>query len=78
MNIGAAHSDNKDKHAKHLELNYDICQAMNGTKFSIVLDNLKAQGMSKEMANIFEAQFFGLLAAVRSENNRLTTWMPIK
>lgn len=78
MIIGAAHSDNKDKHAKHLELNHDICRAMDGTKFSIALEKLVAQGMSQEMAKIFEAQFFGLLAAVRTENNRLTNWMPLK
>jgi hypothetical protein len=78
MIIGAAHSDNKDKHGKHLELNYEICRAMDGTKFSIALEKLVAQGMSQEMAKIFEAQFFGLLAAVRTENNRLTAWMPLK
>ena len=76
MVIQDAHQENKDKHAKHRELNYKICDSMDATKFSIVLEAMVKQGMKPEMAKIFDAQFQGLQAAVRTENNRLTTWMP--
>ena len=78
MLIQQAYQENTDKHAKHLEFNYDIWKAMDATKFSIILDKLVKQGMNKEMAQIFKSQFSGLLGAVLSENNRLKTWMPLE
>ena len=76
MLVETAHNDNKDKHAKYRELNYAICDAMDSTKFGITLSKMVEQGMKPEMVAIFKAQFEGLQAAVRTENNRLTTWMP--
>jgi hypothetical protein len=78
MLIKQAYRENQDKHANHLEFNYDICKSMDATKFSIILEKLVKQGMSKEMAEIFQVQFSGLLGAVLSENNRLKTWMPLE
>lgn len=75
MIIEAAYHLNKNKHAKHSELNYKICNAMDPIKFDIVLKQMVDQGMDPEMVAIFDAQFQGLLAAIRAENNRLTTWM---
>lgn len=77
MLINDAHGDNENKHAKHRDINFKICSAMDGTKFGIVLQEMVDQGMRPEMVAIYEAQFQGLLAAVRTENNRLTTWMPL-
>lgn len=57
--------------SKHRELNYKICAAIDPIKMSIVLDELVKEGMEPAMAKIFKAQADGLLAAIRSENNRL-------
>ncbi|MGY8872169.1 MAG: hypothetical protein ACKVJE_17155 [Pseudomonadales bacterium] len=72
-----AFQDNKEKHAKHRTLNFDIHSALDATKFGIVLDDLVHQGMPPEMVEIYKAQFEALLAGVSTENNRLTSWMPL-
>lgn len=77
MIINQAYSDNDYKHGKHRAINYEICTAMDSIRFGIVLQKMVEQGMSPEMVAIYEAQFQGLLAAVRTENNRLTPWMPL-
>jgi hypothetical protein len=55
----------------HRELNYKICTAIDLTKVSIVIRKLVEEGMEPELAKIFETQAEVLLAALRSENNRL-------
>lgn len=56
---------------RHRELNYKICMAIDLLKIGIVLDEMVAEGMEPEFVEIFKAQADGLLAAMRSENNRL-------
>ena len=77
MFVDDAHQENDSKHAKHRQLEAEISLAMDEAKFEDALNKLVAQGMKPEMVKIFSAQFQGLLAAVKTENNRLTTWMPI-
>jgi len=56
---------------KQHEINYKICNAIDPLKLHGVLKALLAEGMHENLAVIFEAQAEGLLAAIRTENNRL-------
>ena len=72
MIIADAHySDKRYGNPDHRKINYEICDAMDPTKFGIVLEQMVRAGMDPGMADIYEAQFQGLLAAVRTENNRI-------
>lgn len=55
----------------HRKRNYDICQGINLTSLSIVLDDMVAAGMPKELAEIYKLQAGSLLALIRTENNRI-------
>ncbi|MFW6855362.1 hypothetical protein ACODYM_29145 [Burkholderia gladioli] len=57
---------------RHRQINFDLCRAMNPTSFRIVIKQLvDLAGMNPQLAKAYEAQFDGLLAVIRSENNRL-------
>lgn len=74
MEVNQAYSDNENKHGKHRQLNYEICTVMDPIRFGIVLNKMVDQGMNPEMVVIYEVQFRGLLAALRTENNRISSW----
>lgn len=56
---------------RHRELNYKICTAVDLTKMTIVLSEMVKDGMEPELAEIFKAQSYVLLASIQSENNRI-------
>ena len=56
----------------HRRHNYDLCRAVDITKLGVVLDEMVSKrGLSPELASVYLAQADSLLAALRSENNRL-------
>lgn len=52
-------------------INYELCKAIDPMKISLVLKEMVEVGMEPQLAKIYETQANALLAALRSENNRL-------
>lgn len=56
---------------RRVRINFKLCNAIDLTTMSIVLDELVAAGMHPNLARLYKAQADALLQQLRSENNRI-------
>lgn len=66
-----AYKPSPDQDDTHRKINYKLCNAIDLTGISITTDEMIKSGMEPELAEIFKTQADALLAAMRTENNRL-------
>lgn len=60
-----------ENHERCRAINYRICTAMDMLKLSMVIEEMKAIGLSDQEAKSIERMASGLLAVIRNANHRI-------